>query len=289
MELLKTEYSKSKGNGKLDKVLLKCEEPNYYKLTEFLYTSQNEQALILKALYKSNINLVLKFGILESIEKEYAVSQELFELHNFIRYFCLIKCNDTQENKLDLFSGARRDDIKNIINNKNTISNYKMCHYGDNQIGILVMQEYNLKSIENYSWNENNFDILKNVIKQVVFSIIYAYETKGFIHGDLHSGNILLKPNGNNIINYGVTQLLILDLEAVIMDFEKSKLNQQNKINELVRNIDKLFTSIIYSNNMILDINYNRNKLISLKILSISSDFYIIIEQIIDDMTFDLI
>ena len=45
------------------------------------------------------------------------------------------------------------------------------------------------------------------------------------------------------------------------MDFEKSKLNQQNKINELVRNIDKLFTSIVNSNNMILDINYDRNKL----------------------------
>ena len=29
MELLKTEYSENKGVGKLDKVILKCEESNY--------------------------------------------------------------------------------------------------------------------------------------------------------------------------------------------------------------------------------------------------------------------
>ena len=165
MELIKTEYSQSKGNGKLDKILLKCTEPNYYKLTEFLYTSQNQQALILKALYECSIDIVLKFGIVQSIEKEYQISMELSDLPNFIRYFCLINCND---------------DIKNIINNKETVSNYKICHYGTNTIGILVMKYYHLNSIENYPWDLTNFDILKNVIKQVVFSICYAYETKGF-------------------------------------------------------------------------------------------------------------
>ena len=63
-----------------------------YKLIEFIYIYQNEQALVLKALYECNVNVVLKFGQLESIEKEYKISQELFELPNFIRYFCLIKC-----------------------------------------------------------------------------------------------------------------------------------------------------------------------------------------------------
>jgi len=94
MELLKTEYFDSKGNGKLDKVLVKCEEPNYFELTEFLYQSQNEQAIILRALYECSINLVLKFGILQSIEKEFIVSNELSKLPGFIRYFCTIKCND---------------------------------------------------------------------------------------------------------------------------------------------------------------------------------------------------
>ena len=270
MELLKTEYSENKGNGKLDKVLLKCEESNYYKLTEFLYTSQNEQALILKALYECDINVVLKFGILESIEKEYLISLELLELPNFIRYFCLIKCNDS---------------IKNIINNKQTISNYKICHYGENQIGILVMKEYNLGSIENYDWNENNFNILKNVIKQVIFAIINAYEAKGFIHGDLHSGNVLLKPKRNCEINYNNKILVLNKLEVVIMDFEKSKLNQINKAINLIKNIIKFINSIVDSNKIIININYDRNKLMSLKsTFNNIKNYYDEIEKIIDNM-----
>ncbi len=270
MELLKSEYSDSKGNGKLDKVLLKCKDSNYYKLTEFLYTSQNEQALILKALYECEINVVLKFGILESIEKEYNISQELLDIPNFIRYFCLIKCNDS---------------IKNIINNKNTISNYKMCHYGDNQIGILVMKEYNLGSIDNYIWNENNFELLKNVIKQVVFSIIYAYNIKGFIHGDLHSGNVLLKPKRNCTINYENKTLILNDLEVVVMDFEKSKLQQKNKITDLIKNIIKFLNSIIDSNKISINIDYDRNKLIKFKSsFHHNINYYDEIELIINNM-----
>jgi len=270
MELLKTEYSEKKGIGKLDKILLKCNESNYYKLKEFLYISQNEQALILNALYKCEINVVLKFGILESIEKEYKISQELLELPNFIRYFCIIRCND---------------DIKNIINNKNTILNYKMCHYGENEVGILVMKEYNLGSIENYDWNENNFNLLKNVMKQVIFSILYAYNTKGFIHGDLHSGNILLKSKKKCEIIYENKKLVLDDLEVVIMDFEKSKLNSNNKINELMKNIVKFINSIIDSNKIKINIDYDRNKLIKLKSIFLSNvNYFDEIENIIDNM-----
>lgn len=69
---------------------------------------------MLKALYECNINIVLKFGVLESIDKEYIISKELKTLPNFIRYLCIIKCNDN---------------IKNIINNKNTISNYQIIKF----------------------------------------------------------------------------------------------------------------------------------------------------------------
>ncbi len=55
MELQKTEYSDSKGIGKLDKILLKYEESYYYKLKEFLYIAHNKQALIIKALYECDI------------------------------------------------------------------------------------------------------------------------------------------------------------------------------------------------------------------------------------------
>ena len=65
MELYKTEYSATRGKGKLDKILLNCENTSYYKLTNFLYQSQNNQAIVLNALYECDINVVLKFGYID--------------------------------------------------------------------------------------------------------------------------------------------------------------------------------------------------------------------------------
>ena len=274
MELYKTEYSQTKGKGKLDKVLLNCEESNYYKLIEFLYISQNNQALILKTLYDNKLNLVLKFGILESIQTEYLISQELNNLPNFIRYFCKIECNDN---------------IKKIINNKETIMNYKMCHCGNDPVGILVMKYYPLGCINDYDWNESNFNVLKNVIKQVIFAILYAYETKEFLHNDLHCGNILLKERRNKEIKYGNKLLIIDDLEVIIMDFEKSKLNQVEKILELFRNINKFITSVTSSNNMKLNIFYDTSKLKKLKEELINKNIinYDLFEVIIEELVIE--
>ena len=93
---------------------------------------------------------MLKFGINEAINKEYLISEQLKELPNFIRYFCIIVCND---------------EIKNIINEKGNIMNYKICNNGDNKVGILIMKHYILGNIGEYEWNEDNFYILINVIK----------------------------------------------------------------------------------------------------------------------------
>jgi hypothetical protein len=125
MELYKTEYSSDRGKGKLDKIVLNCKEPNFYKLIKFMYISHNDQALVMKTLFNNYIDVVLKFGILEYIDKEYQISLYLLDLSNFIKYFCKIQCNDN---------------IKNIINYKETIMNYKICHYGDKLVGILVMK-----------------------------------------------------------------------------------------------------------------------------------------------------
>ena len=274
MELIKTEHSHSKGKGKLDKVLLKCEEPNYYELINLLYVSNNNQTLILLALHERKINIVLKFGILESIQKEFQTSNKLLTLPNFIRYFCVIICND---------------DIKNIVNNSKSISNYKMCHYGKNNIGILVMKYYNLKSIENYNWNSDNFHILKNIIKQVFFAILYAHDMFGFIHNDLHCGNVLLKPKRNLEIKYNKKILVLDELEAVIMDFEKSKFktisNNNNNIKNLIFGLSKFITSIEYGNNIGLNFDYDRNKLNNLKsIFNENINYYDQIEKILDDI-----
>lgn len=270
MELYKTEYSTTKGNGKLDKILLNHEDDLYNKLITLLSTSQNNQENILIVLYECEINIVLKFGYKENIIKEYNISKELEELPNFIKYFNKIECNSY---------------IINLLSNRKNISNYKIYYYEDKQVEILIMKYYNLGCINNYEWTENNFNILKNIIKQVIFSIIQAYKIKGFIHGDLHCGNVLLKPKKNDIILYENKNLFIDKYEAIIMDFENSKLEQFNNINHLYRNINKFIMSIITSNNMELNIEYydgiTRDKML---FLMDSDNYYDELEKIIDNM-----
>jgi hypothetical protein len=170
MELPKSEFSSDRTNMKLNKLLLNCNDPNYYKLTNFLYISQNKQALVLNALYNSKINVVLKFGFLDSIEKEFKISEALSLLPNFIRFFCSFSCNDN---------------IRNIIDTRDNITKYKICQYGSKPIGVLVMKDYAFGSICDYDWNRENFHILKNVIKQVAFASILAYNFNGFIKNTL--------------------------------------------------------------------------------------------------------
>ena len=270
MELYKTDYSSlNRGMGKLDKVLLKCQDDSFYKLIQFLYVSHNQKAIVLKALYDRNLDIVLKFNYNNYSEKEFNTSNELLHLPNFLRYKCLIKCNDN---------------IKNIINQKGNIMNYKMCHYGEDEVGILVMKYYRFGCVENYEWNENNFEILKNIIKQVIFAVIYAYKTKGFIHTDLHAGNVLLKPKRKDEIIYGDKKLEIKELEAVIIDFEKSKMNDCNLM-RLFRDIDRFINNITCSNNISLYIKYEERITYNILEQSIENNFYDEIEKIIDNIT----
>ena len=89
-------------------------------MVDILYKSENSQAIIIKALYESGIELALKFGYLNSIKKEYMMQNELSNFPNFIKYFCLIVCDDN---------------IKNIISNQTNIPNYKICESGEDSIG----------------------------------------------------------------------------------------------------------------------------------------------------------
>ena len=144
------------------------------------------------------------------------------------------------------------------------------------------MEEYNFGCIENYIWNLNNLNLLKNVIKQVIFSVIYAYNKKKFTHGNLHTGNILLQQKKNSKIIYE-NKTLVLDIfEVVIMDFEKSKLNQNNKV-DLLKNILKFIASVsstCLKNDLIFYIDTSKLK----SIFNEKYDYYDELEKIIDNM-----
>jgi hypothetical protein len=198
----------------------------------------------MKGLYDNKKDIVLKIGFQESINKEYSIANTLKNLQNFITYYCKFLCND---------------DIMNIIKNENLLTNYKICNNGKKPIGIIIMNYYSLGSVGNYKWNTDKFMILKNVLTQTVFAILYAYEKNGFIHGDLYINNILLKQKINNELNCGIVKLKINTYEVRIMDFEKSKMDVSIEFKFVIDNIQKLLNSVCDNDFFDIKINYKNN------------------------------
>ncbi len=240
-----------KGKG-ITKFSLKCEEDKdkYLNLIDILYKSIDENAVIIKGLYDNKKDIVLKIGIQNAINKEYEIAEKLNNIPNFIRYYCKFIC---------------QDDIKEIINNQNMINAYTLCKNDKNIIGILAMNYYKIGSIGNYKWSVDNFVILKNLLQQTVYAVLYAYIKTGFIHGDLHCDNILIKNKRVCEIDYCYKKLLIDTYEVRIMDFEKSRLNKDLEFKFVLDNIEKLFTSISVSDSFLVKFNYKNEILRKMK------------------------
>jgi len=229
MKLQKGEHV-LRGKG-MSKFSLKCDidKEKYLNLIDILYKSTDFNAVIIKGLYDNKKDIVLKVGIHNAIKKEYDIYYELKTFPNFIRYYCVFYCND---------------DILKLIKNEEIGNTYNLCKNGTENVGILAMNYYKLGSIGSYDWNKTNLHFLKNLLKHTVFSILYAYSQIGFIHGDLHCDNILLKNKRENEKDYFYKKLSVDEFEIRIMDFEKSLVNKNKEFIYLLKDIEKLFNSI---------------------------------------------
>jgi hypothetical protein len=249
MKLLKSENA-LRGKG-ITKFSLKCEDKDkWFNLLKILYKNDNYSAIILQGLYNNNKDIVLKVGIKEAIIKEYEIAEKLIKYPNFIRYYCKFICFDN---------------IQKIIKNENMISTYYLCKNGNNEIGILTMNYYNLGSIGNVNWNSENLIIIKNLLRQIIYCYLYTYSEIGFIHGDLHCDNILIKNKKVHEINYKFKKLIIDTYEIRIMDFEKSKLNKNLELKFLLTDIEKLFDSIKNNERYLVKFNYKNELLRKMK------------------------
>lgn len=250
MRLNKSEHA-IRGKG-ITKFSLKCDDDKdkWFNLIDILYKADNFSSVILKGLYDNRKDIVLKAGILNSIDKEFEISKELKDLPNFIRYYCKFVCFDN---------------IKKIIKNEGLIGTYYLCKSGREQIGILAMNYYKLGSIGSYPWNENNINVLKNVLKHTVYTYLNAYLKLGFIHGDLHADNVLIKEKTVCEIDYYYKKLPVDAFEIRIMDFEKSKINKNFEFILVLNDIHKLLNSVCMGERYTVKFEYKNKMLRKMK------------------------
>jgi serine/threonine protein kinase len=250
MKLYKSENA-IRGKG-ITKFSLKCEEEKdkWFNLLNILYKNDNYTAVVLKGLYDNKKDIVIKVGIKEAIDKEYEIAEKINKLPNFIRYYCKFICFD---------------DIRKIIKNEDMITTYYLCKNGTKEIGILTMNYYKLGSIGSYNWNNENITLLKNVLRQSIYAYLFAYYQNGFIHGDFHCDNILLKNKKVCKIDYTFKKLEIDTLEIRIMDFEKSRLNKDLEFKFVLSDVEKLLNSISVNERYTVKFNYKSGILRKMK------------------------
>ena len=181
----------------------------------------NKERAILKALIENKKKLkraefVVKIGESETIKKEYYIGTEIYKkIPGFIEYYCLITCNES----LDKYK------------HNESLRNKKLCTYDskDTQMNILVMPYISAGSMRSFDWNETNIDLFKSCLKQLCTSLFIAFNMFGFLHTDIHLGNVLMKPTNAKSVMYSNIAIPLYGYKIVIMDFEHSFINVDKK------------------------------------------------------------
>jgi hypothetical protein len=168
-----------------------------------------------------NNHIVIKIGKSnKTTMQEYEIGKLVNKIPGFIKYTCLFRCYDNTGEKIDT-----HEPLTKICDASNSAKNEK---------DVLVMQYIQHGSIGGTNWKNDNIDILKNLLIQTMFSLALAFDKVGFVHQDLHWGNVLFTETKTREITYNFTCDSITiptnGYKPVIMDFEKAVDGQTNLV-----------------------------------------------------------
>ena len=218
---------------------------------------ENKNKLIKADLIKKK-EIVIKISKRkELLEKDYSISIKLEELKciNFAKYLGFFSCKDDIDNY-----NSDKPLPKYFCKNNGTI-NY-----------FLFMNYYPRGSIVKYI--PQNIDEIISIINQVLASMILAYEKLGFIHGDLHPGNILCKNTKKSSINYSFNndnkEIKTDGIQIIIFDFDRS-----NFSGDFARLLNELSTFInLYESYLIEKNLFETNNISVTPLRNLKREFY---------------
>lgn len=193
-------------------------------------TQDYDKSRVLKAVLKSKKHVIAKIGD-DMIQREYQLAERLKSKRGFIRFFCYFTCDDDYLEH----PGTRKT----------------MCKGHGSKMNIILMPYYELGSVGDYGWNMKNVGILRSVVQQTMLIVFSSWYEDGFIHGDLHVKNVLIKPNHYSHMNLNVNKkkfrVETLGYSPVIMDFENSRFeNKRNAfaISHFLMDLNKFFVTM---------------------------------------------
>jgi serine/threonine protein kinase len=137
---------------------------------------------------------------------------------------------------------------------------------------FLFMEYYDVGSLLNYI--PKNLNEIISILNQVIASYTFAFEKSGFIHGDLHPGNILIKKTKKDFISYKFLdkelEIKTNGIQIVINDFDKS-----NFSGNFAMFISELSLFIDYYEMYLLEKNiFDKNTIIVTPFVQLKKEFH---------------
>jgi hypothetical protein len=226
-------HKSSRGHGDYDKYYIDCVayKSQSIKVHELLKITNRPELIILHAIatnddIKKHKHIVVKISDYtqpNSIAKtEFQTGKILYtnKLDGFIKFICIFPCYDDTNKRLQ----KTNEPITEICNATHNNINHKY---------VLVMPYIQNGSIAGYEWTNKNVELLKSIIVHTVLSLASAFVKTGFLHNDLHWGNILFTTTTVRKITYvfGETTVSVKTSghKVVITDFEKVSWENGNR------------------------------------------------------------
>jgi hypothetical protein len=172
-------------------------------------TEDFDKSRVLLARLEKHKDIVVKLSDDESIKREYEYGKKLSKIKGFVKFICYFECND------------------NFLNYPNGDRNH-LCNGPGSQMKIIVMPHYEMGNIGSYGWTRENLNILRTCMKHAFLTYTDAF-FNGYLHGDFHPGNVLLKNTKDSSLEYsfeGIDEAFEIETNGVrtwIMDFENTK------------------------------------------------------------------
>lgn len=270
-DLDKTHHTKSQSSKYFmskcsDEIKKSLDTTSWLTITNIIQKKRN--LYILDAILDKVDSVVIKVGDRDTILKEYKTAQLLQNIDGFIKYYCYFSCNNE----------FKQIDIKKTL-----------CDNPGDATKILVMKNYTKGSVGKYIWNNDNFNALQSILKQIIICLLLGFKQTGFIHNDTHLDNFLLDDIKEENITYNGYNIPVHGLIAITMDFENCLIAENKEeyyflytgilqiLNELdytlKLKIDNINTFIVYidthrTNNTLIDINKIISFIDALKFIS---------------------
>ena len=206
-------------------------------LSELITNDISTKGLLMLAKFNKTHDVVVK--ITRDISNFSAIkfaTKKLFDMSNFVKTFCAFVCDESTINleskyvELKGFCSANKDDKEN------------------EKVIIEIMCKYDT-SLNSYIGTFNK-DNVEHIMKQLIYAQLNAFEKYGFLHMDIHLGNIMFNKQNKNIElkyffhkkHYSIKtahEFVLCDFDKCIFYNTELHLVEHHPANTLILNIIK--------------------------------------------------